>query len=248
MCAAAWSVWAQSQDVVTRGQQVYVQSCTGYCHAPNGAGGGAAPRLAARGFDRAFISEVVSQGVPGTAMQGFASTLPREDLNAVVAYVASLNEATSSASAPAPGGGGADVPSRAERVLTPDAARGRDLFSDATRGVGRCSTCHEVGRLGIPVAGPMSRVPDTASGLRTLSTPLVSTVTMKGDTMPALVVSKGARAVLFYDLTTPPPVLVTADPSSVTIAAGSPWRHTSVIAAYTDDELGSILRFLRDTK
>src|SRR6516225_5028023 len=41
---------------------------------------------------------------------------------------------------------------------------------------------------------------------------------------PALVISKGSRNVVFYDLTTPPPVLVTAEPSAVRISDGSSWR------------------------
>ena len=75
---------------------------------------------------------------------------------------------------------------------------------------------------------------------------LRETATMNGETMPALVLSKGSRSVLFYDLTTPPPVLVTAEPSAVNIADGSSWRHASVIGSYKDDELESILRFLRE--
>jgi mono/diheme cytochrome c family protein len=173
------------QDVLKQGEEVFNQSCTGYCHATKGGGGGA-PRLAARGWDQTYINNIVT--------------------------------------------------------------RGRDLFYDATRSFGRCSTCHEVNGLGIPVAAPIAQMPDNVQALRTLATPLVSTVVMNGESMPALVISKGTRSVIFYDLTTTPPVLVTAEPSSVKLSDGSSWRHASVIRSYRDAELESILDFLRSEK
>jgi hypothetical protein len=63
--------------------------------------------------------------------------------------------------------------------------------------------------------------------------------------MPALIVSKKSNAVMFYDLTAPPPVLRTEAPASVQIRDGSPWRHASVIGAYSDAELAAILTYLR---
>ena len=66
--------------------------------------------------------------------------------------------------------------------------------------------------------------------------------------MPALVVSRTALEVAFYDLTTPPPVLRTEAPDAVKIAAGSGWKHASVMASYSDDELASILVYLRAVK
>ena len=236
------SVAQTLQDVLKRGEEVFSQSCTGYCHAMKGAGGGGAPRLAARGFDQPYINNIVTRGVPGTVMQGFAMTLSRADLTAVVAYVATLNGVTNpSITAPA-GLGAAAAP---DRAVPAEAARGRDLFYDATRSFGRCSTCHEVNGLGIPVAGPIVKVPANVQELRGLTTPLVSTALMNGESMPALVISKGTRSVIFYDLTTPPPVLVTAEPSAVKISDGSPWSHASVMASYKDAELDLILFFLR---
>ncbi|HYR90635.1 MAG TPA: c-type cytochrome [Terriglobia bacterium] len=220
--------WAQ-QD----GEQVFGKSCaTGYCHGPKGTAGGA-PRLAARGFDQAFIASVVNRGVPGTAMQGFANTLSRPELAAVIAYVASLNGVSNST-----------APAAAPVAVSGEAARGRELFSDAVRSFGRCSTCHEVNGIGIPVAVPIANVPANVQELRAIA-PKVSTAALDGQTMPALVVSNGMRSVIFYDLTTPPPVLRTADPAAVKLTDGSSWRHSSVIGSYKDDELGSILTYLR---
>src|SRR4030095_10043972 len=91
-----------------------------------------------------------------------------------------------------------------DRVARIDVARGRDLFYDAPRGFGRCSTCHEVAGLGIPVVSSIATVPATVAALRTLPTPVVATVMVKGDRMPALIVSRSVRTLQFYDLTTPP--------------------------------------------
>ncbi len=230
-CAAQNSV-----DVLKRGEEVFGKSCaTGYCHGVSGGPGGA-PRLAGRGFDQNYISGVVRRGVPDTAMASFAGRLLRPDLLAVVAYVASLNGIVNP--------GTADSGAIAV-ALTGDAARGAQLFRDAVRGFGRCSTCHEVGGFGIPVAGPMAKVPSTTAEIRSLTTPNVKTVLMDGETMPVLVLSSGRQSAVFYDLTSPPPVQRSAEPGGVKFADGSAWRHSSVIGAYNDSELASILSYLR---
>src|SRR5438552_8266304 len=117
-------------DVLKQGEDVFNETCAnGYCHGPQGAGGGA-PRISARGFDQTFINNTVTRGVPNTAMQSFANTLSRAELTAVVAYVARLNGIANpaiAASGPAP---------PAAPALSPDAARGRVLFSDAIRSFG----------------------------------------------------------------------------------------------------------------
>ena len=226
------------QDVLKQGETVFSKSCaTGYCHGARGASGGA-PRLAARGFDQAFIANTVTRGVPSTAMPAFGTTLSRADLNAVVAYVASLNGVANLTTNSGP-------PGAVAAKLTGDAARGRDLFSDAVRGFGRCSTCHEIGGIGIAVATPIAKVPADAAALKALATPQVSTVTVAAESMPALVVGKKANAVIFYDLTSAPPVLRTELPASIQTREGSMWRHSSVIRAYTDAELSAILTYLR---
>jgi mono/diheme cytochrome c family protein len=231
-------------DVLKQGEEIFSKSCaTGYCHGAMGAGGGA-PRVAARGFDQTFINNTVTRGIPNTAMPPFANTLSRGDLTAVVAYVARLNGIASPTIAAGGGRDGLPEPP-AGPALSADAGRGRDLFSDAVRGFGRCSTCHEVNGIGIPVAAPIATVPANAAALRALTTPRVSTITVSGESMPALILSNKSQAVLFYDLTTPPPVLRTEAPAAVQTREGSNWRHSSVIGSYNELELSSILEYLR---
>ena len=233
---------AQSaQEILKRGEDVYNTNCaTAYCHGPRGAIAGA-PRLAARGFEAEFVNTTIRNGVPGTAMTGFTGKLPPTDLSAVVAYVANLNGVAALAGR----GAGPTVAAQPAASLPPEATRGRDLFFDAVRGVDRCSTCHEVNGLGIPIAGVISAIPADSRALRALATPHVKTVTVQDDTMPALVVSNGSRSVVFYDLTTRPPVLRTVEPSAVKLTDGSTWRHSSALGTYNDAALDSILVFLR---
>ena len=229
---------APAQDLVTRGADVFNKTCaTGYCHGLKGAAAGA-PRLAARGFDEAYITQVVRTGISGTPMPGFATVLPPADMAAVIAYVANLNGVTAPPARAAERG-------PAPKALPTDAARGRQLFFDATRGFGRCSSCHQVDGIGIAVTDPISKVPDSASALRELAAPHVSTASIDGESFPALIVSKGATQTKLYDLTKPPPVLLTLASSNVQIKDGSGWRHATVMASYRDEDLEAILVFLR---
>ena len=224
---------ACAQDIPARGADVFAKTCaTPYCHGPKGAGGGA-PKLAARGFDEIYIASVTRAGVAGTSMQGYGSTLARADFNAVIAYVASLNGVDPR---------GAQIPEPAR--LSPQAARGRDLFFDSVRGVDRCSTCHQVQGLGIAIA-PIAGIPATPVALRNAAAPDVRTARVGADHFPALIVSVGGRRTVLYDLTTPPPVMRTVESAALKIADDNAWRHAAIVKSYDDRELESILAFLR---
>ena len=236
--------WSQNTVEQTLGEKVFAQSCaTGYCHGARGTPAGA-PRLAGRGFDQTYITNTISRGLPGTAMPAFGTTLARADLIAVITYVANLNGIENPTITLGPGGPGPSGP--AEPALSPEAERGRALFFDALRSFGRCSTCHEVSGVGIPVTTPISQVPATPGALRALTTPDVKTATVDGEAMPALIVSQTKTHALFYDLTSVPPVLRTVDPGTLKVRDGSTWRHESVIGSYNDAQLEPILAFLRE--
>jgi mono/diheme cytochrome c family protein len=239
LCALALSCSAQTQ--IKHGEQVFASTCaTGYCHGVRGQSSGA-PRLAGRGFTQAYINNVVSRGIPGTGMASFAAVLSRPDMLAVVAYVATLNGIAN----PNAGSDSASATESPGSTLTGEAARGAQLFKDAVRGFGRCSTCHEVAGFGISVAAPIAQVPASVAALKALATPNVKTGTLDGESMPVLVLSNGKQSTLFYDLTSAPPVQRNAPPGSVKFTDGSPWRHSSVIGAYNDTELAAILAYLR---
>jgi len=227
-------------NVVKQGEAVFSKTCaTGYCHGVRGGPSGA-PRLAARGFDQAYIDKVVRQGVPDTGMASFSTRLSPPDLVAVIAYVATLNGIVNPDVSVDGAGDAVSTRSR----LTGEAARGARLFSEAVRGFGRCSTCHEVGGFGIPVAAPLAKVPASVAELMALRTPDVKTATMGGESMPALVLSQGKQSAVFYDLTSAPPVQRNAEPGSVKFTDGSSWRHSAFVA-YAPSELAAILDYLR---
>jgi mono/diheme cytochrome c family protein len=218
-----------------QGEKIFKQTCaTGYCHGAKGEAGGA-PRLAGRGFDQDYINTTIARGIPGTAMQGFGNTLSRSDLAAVAGYVGALNGVTSTTVA------------QPAKSLSPEAARGRDLFSEAVRSFARCSTCHEVNGIGIPVATPIATVPASVAALRTLATPDVRTASLDGETIPALVIGEVRHRMILYDLTSAPPVQRSLDPAAVKLNDGSGWKHASAISSYSDAELSSILTYLRTT-
>ena len=81
-----------------------------------------------------------------------------------------------------------------ERCSPWDAARGAQLFKGAVRGFGRCSTCHEVGGLGISVAAPIAQAPALLAALKVLATPNVKTGTVGGESMPVLASSSDGKA------------------------------------------------------
>jgi mono/diheme cytochrome c family protein len=228
-------------EVLEHGAQVFAKSCaTGYCHGINGGSGGA-PRLVGRHFDQAYINNVVTRGVPDTGMPSFTTRLSRPDLVAVVAYVATLNGIAS----PNIGPGGAAPLTASRPALTGEAVRGAHLFTEAVRGFGRCSTCHEVSDIGTSVTAPIAKVPASTAELKALATPDVKTGTMDGESMPVLVLSQGKQSTVFYDLTSAPPVQRNTEPGSVKLTDGSNWRHSSVISSYDDSELAAILAYLR---
>ena len=220
-----------------RGLEIFNKSCaTGYCHGLKGVEGGA-PRLAARGFDEAYITQTIRSGIPHTGMPSFGD-MERADLLAVIAYVDSLNGITPTVN---PALAGAGMRPR----LPPDAQRGRELFADQVRGLTRCSICHQADGIGIAVTLPLASIPASVAALRQVATPQIETATAQGDTFPALVLNRNGAQTKLYDFTIPPPVLRSFEKGTVTFKPGSPWKHEAMLAPYNDAELESVLTFLR---
>lgn len=225
----------REDPAVIKGAAVFAKSCsTGYCHGRAGAAGTNAPALAGKNLPLAQIARATTDGVPGTAMPGWKTTLPEDDLRAVITYVARIST-------------GAPLilpPPRTPRVTRPaDVQRGRDLFFDATRGAQRCGTCHQADGWGTQV-GPDPR--GFKGDIRGVAARNVETVRLKsGEAFPALLIFKGSDAVRVYDLSSPLPVLRSFAPADVTITPGSSWTHSAAIANYTDEELAAIPAFLK---
>jgi len=235
----ALALSAQDDAEAARGAAVYTRSCaTGYCHGPGGSAGNNAPRLAGRNLPLAQIVKATSDGVPGTPMPGWKSSLPEPELKAVIAYVARLSAGPATV---------AVVPPRPPRTTRPpEVQRGRDLFFDATRGAQRCGSCHQVDNWGTQI-GP--DVKGFSGDIRGVVSKNASTAKMKtGEAFPVLLVAKNAEMVRVYDMSSLLPVLRSMLPNEVDIVSGSAWTHASAIANYKDEELAAILPFLKSTK
>ena len=77
--------------VIGEGAQLFRQSCTGYCHGKDG-GPSRAPKLRAAKLERSYVYARITKGSPN-GMPGFESTMSRESIWKLVAYVVSLANA-----------------------------------------------------------------------------------------------------------------------------------------------------------
>jgi mono/diheme cytochrome c family protein len=229
-----------AQDVFERGAKVFQQTCAqGYCH---GSGGtqGRAPKLIGRAYDHPAVLKIVRHGVANTGMPGFAGRLETPALDAVVAYVVMISGGDVS-NAVAFSSAGAATPQ-----IPADAKRGKELFTDAVRGVNRCNTCHILEGLGVPVGPNLAAGgPYDLASIRNGKPTTVRLATAGADRFAALVVEQPGDLRLIYDLSVVPPVLRTLNKSEVTFAGDSPWRHANAVANYNDGELTAIAAYLR---
>ena len=122
LASFALSGLAQIPDA---GKREYQARCVG-CHGEDGSGGGHGPGiLAGRIRSRQAVSDVIRNGIPGTAMPAFS--VGAAELGAVADYVVKLKTTPEDASA-----------------VTGDAARGARMFGE------KCTGCHMVrGRGGV---------------------------------------------------------------------------------------------------
>jgi cytochrome c oxidase cbb3-type subunit 3 len=78
------------QKVIGEGAQLFRQTCTGYCHGKDG-GPSRAPKLRGAKLERGYVFARISKGSPN-GMPGFETTMPRENIWKLVAYVLSLSK------------------------------------------------------------------------------------------------------------------------------------------------------------
>jgi mono/diheme cytochrome c family protein len=77
--------------VIGEGAQLFRQSCTAYCHGKDG-GPSRAPKLRGSKLERSYVYSRITKGSPN-GMPGFETTMPRENIWKLVAYVLSLGNA-----------------------------------------------------------------------------------------------------------------------------------------------------------
>jgi cbb3-type cytochrome c oxidase subunit III len=99
-----------TEKLLTTGQTLYVQNCS-RCHGTDGQGTRRAPALNVQSFfdkvttDQALM-QIVSSGVPGTAMPAWGDRLSASEIEAIVAYVRSWEATAPAVASPQTRGGG----------------------------------------------------------------------------------------------------------------------------------------------
>lgn len=235
-CFIAAMGTALAQDA---GQAVFNKSCAvGYCHGSGGTAG-RAPKLLGRNYEHQFVWKVTRDGIPNTGMPGWKDRLNASELDAVIAYVVKIS------------GGKLDpklAGSAAETgpAIPADAKRGKELFFDAVRGEGRCSTCHALDEMGIAI-GPnlLSSGAFDRDTLRNGKPATVRLAKAGSETFSALLVDQRPAETVVYDLALPLPVLRTFAKGEISFSSGAEWRHSKAVTKYSDADLDSVAAYLK---
>jgi len=229
-----------NQSTLAQGEKVFAKNCAdGPCHGTAGEAG-KAPRLRGRGLTAEAVKWAVSEGVPASTMHQFKTRLSAADLEAVVAYAASLGQA----SAPAP-------KAASGPAMHAQAQRGQALFFDAAPGAA-CGTCHALAGKGNAVAPDLTRWARMSPraiivAVKASRTEYTQAVTLKaGGTFPGLKSTQDEKSISYFDLSVTPPALrqlAKADIAST--ADNSTWRHPPGNTDYSSAQLADIIAFIR---
>jgi len=240
---------AVEPSTVARGEKIFAQNCSvGYCHGVAGAAG-RGPRLRGRTFSKEYLYNVTQNGIPSSAMPAWKDRLKDADIRAVVEYVASLASAADPlppANPMPPGIGPATLPAFKG---PPRAARGHELFFDASRE--NCGACHSAGGRGMAIGPDLAALAangqdKVTSALHAAGSRHVLTAKLTdGEEFPALPAEQNGSQLRLYDLTLAPPVLRTFMRSEVASLAQNPsWRHSDFVKEYSAAELQDIAAYL----
>ncbi len=100
---------AVTAESLQLGADLYAQSCS-RCHGPDGQGTGRAPALNVKGFltdtNDAAIQQIITLGVPGTAMPAWGDRLTDAEIQAIVGFIRAWQPTAPEVAEPARGGGG----------------------------------------------------------------------------------------------------------------------------------------------
>lgn len=224
------------KTIVEAGQRVFAGSCgMSYCHGFNGIGGGG-PKLRDREFTATSLTRMIANGIPGTSMPAFKTSLKPEQIQQVVAFLFTLNKEIkrpqSPQSAPpvdphlAPAAPEIKRPANAGpeptytpvpaslAALTGDARAGESLFFDPAQ-VENCRVCHTLHGRGGAVASDLSRLSDQSPRdifLRILAPkaddkyPAMAVTLKSGERFTGIRRDEDATQLRIYDTSSLPPV------------------------------------------
>lgn len=192
---------AQSQTEA--GKRIYLGSCgMTYCHAAGGVGGGG-PKLRDREFSAEYLTHLIAEGVPGTAMPAFKDSLSKQQIAQCVTYILSLSPKKG-----APIDDSFDIRGNIEA--------GRSLFFDSAE-TQNCRVCHTAqnrgGRAGPDLTGLASAPPREI--LRSIVAPhaaieekyaTIMITTSAGEKFTGVKRDENETIIRLYDTSTLPPV------------------------------------------
>ena len=135
------------------GGQIFKTRCSiGYCHGSEGKPG-RAPKLRERDFTGAYLSKVITDGIPSSSMPAFKELLKPAEITAVVNYVLAL-----SGKAPV------QQAEPVETVPTGNFDKGKALFFDAAN-ENNCGVCHAIDGAGTAMGPDLRKLKRTRAEL-----------------------------------------------------------------------------------
>jgi len=98
-----------TEESLALGSQLFAQNCS-RCHGPEGQGTQRAPALNVKSFltdtSDLAIQQIVTQGVPGTAMPAWGDRMTESDIQAIVGFIRQWEPTAPEVATPTRGGGG----------------------------------------------------------------------------------------------------------------------------------------------
>jgi hypothetical protein len=134
---------------------------------------------------------------------------------------------------------------------TPQIERGRELFTNAKKGVA-CKTCHSLGGVGTAIGPNLTNMASNGSvhsivlTMHMTMTEHVYRIKTATDSFPGILKQKFGDRVEYYDLSRIPPVLRTLNMNQiVSKERDEKWRHPPALANYTPQELADVISYLK---
>jgi cytochrome c2 len=134
---------------------------------------------------------------------------------------------------------------------TPQIERGRELFTNAKKGVA-CKTCHSLGGIGTAIGPDLTNMATNGSvhsivmTMHMTMTEHVVRVKTAVASFPAILKQKYGDRIEYYDLSQIPPVLRTLFTNQIISAErDEKWRHPPAMANYNSQELADVIAFLK---
>jgi hypothetical protein len=134
---------------------------------------------------------------------------------------------------------------------TPQIARGRELFTNAKKGVA-CKTCHSLAGIGTAIGPDLTNMASNGSvhsivmTMHMTMTEHVYRINTASGSFPGILHQKYGDKVEYYDLSQIPPVLQTLYSNQIlSKERDQKWRHPPAMANYSAQELADVISFLK---